>query len=162
MQIDRWLHLSSSLWGIPLCCDFFRKRIGQKNFPLIATSNRIVLAVQWSLKYFFAPNSPSLRKSGGEKKKKRGNSKLFAFQANAIILKHTFHLKRYTQSIKLLSNKRWRDFPIKDDLNVEVFKTGQQFTLAHNIASGHKPCCAKALRKLVSVSYSEEIFSSSS
>ena len=42
-----------------------------------------------------------------------------------------------------------------------MFKTGQQFTLALNIVSGHKPCCAKALRKLVSVSYSEGIFLSS-
>ena len=49
----------------------------------------------------------------------------------------------------------------KDDLNVEVFKTEQQFTLANNIVSGHKHYCAKALRKLVSVSCSEEIFSSS-
>ena len=49
----------------------------------------------------------------------------------------------------------------KDDLNVEVFKTEQQFTLAHNIVSGHKHYCAKALRKLISVSCSEEIFSSS-
>ena len=49
----------------------------------------------------------------------------------------------------------------KDDLKVEVFKTEQQFTLAHNIVRGHKHYCAKALRKLVSVSCSEEIFSSS-
>ena len=45
-----------------------------------------------------------------------------------------------------LSNKKWLK---------------QQLTLAHNIVSGHKSCCAKALRKLVSVSYSEESFSSS-
>ena len=45
-----------------------------------------------------------------------------------------------------------------NDLNAEMLKTGQEFTLAHNIVIGHKPCCAKALRKLVSVSYSEEIF----
>ena len=50
-----WLHLSSSLWGIPLLCDLFRKRIDQKNFPIIATDNGIVLA---AVKYFFAPNSP--------------------------------------------------------------------------------------------------------
>ena len=99
-----------------------------------------------------------------EKRRRReAIRKLFAFQANAIILKQTFNLKKIctVQSLKLLSNKRWRDFPIKDNLNVEVFKIGQQFTLAHNIVSGHKLCCAKALRKLVSVSYSEEIFSSS-
>ena len=68
---------------------------------------------------------------------------------------------RTVQSIRLLSNKRWEDFPITDDLNVEVFKTGQHFTLVLNIVSDHKPRCAKDLRKLVSVSYSQEIFSSS-
>ena len=68
---------------------------------------------------------------------------------------------RTVQSIRLLSNKRWEDFPITDDLNVEVFKTGQHFTLVLNIVSDHKPCCTKDLRKLVSVSYSQEIFSSS-
>ena len=26
VQLDRWLHLSSSLWRIPLCCDVFRRR----------------------------------------------------------------------------------------------------------------------------------------
>ena len=32
MEINMWLHLSSSLWEIPLCCDLFRKRIDQKSF----------------------------------------------------------------------------------------------------------------------------------
>ena len=32
MQIFRWLHLSSSLWGIPLHCNLLRKSIDQKNF----------------------------------------------------------------------------------------------------------------------------------
>ena len=36
-----------------------------------------------SVKYFFAPNSPSFRKSGGEKKKKEAVTKRYAFQANA-------------------------------------------------------------------------------
>ena len=29
-----WLHLSSSLWVIPLCSDLFRKRLDQENFLL--------------------------------------------------------------------------------------------------------------------------------
>ena len=81
MQINRWLHLSSSLWGIPYCCDFFRKRIDQKKFPFIVADNRIVLAVQWSVKYFFALNSPLFRKRSGEKKKKRGNYEAFFFSS---------------------------------------------------------------------------------
>ena len=157
------LYLSSSLWGISLCCDFFRKMIDQKNSPFRATNNWIVLAVQRSGKCFFI-QIPRYFGKVVEKRSREAITKLFAFQANAIILKQTFHLKRYPQyinSIKLLSNKRWRDFPINRDLNVEVLKVGQQLTLAHNIVSGHKTCCPKALRKLVSVSYSEEIFSSS-
>ena len=34
LQIFRWLHLSISLLGIPLCCDLLSRRIDQKNFPL--------------------------------------------------------------------------------------------------------------------------------
>ena len=34
VQRNRWLYLSSILWGIPLCCDLFRKRIDQKNLLL--------------------------------------------------------------------------------------------------------------------------------
>ena len=33
-QIKRWLRLSTSLWGIPLRCDLFRKRVDPKNFFL--------------------------------------------------------------------------------------------------------------------------------
>ena len=56
--MNRWLHLSSSLWEIPLLYDLFRKRKDQKKFPFITTNNWIVFAVQWYVKYFFAPNSP--------------------------------------------------------------------------------------------------------
>ena len=57
----------------------FRTIMAQKKFPFIATINWIVLAIQWSVKYFFAPKSPLLRKSGGEKKKKKGNYEAFCF-----------------------------------------------------------------------------------
>ena len=73
VQINRWLHLLSSFQGI-LLCDLLRKRINQKKFSFIATNNLIVLAFQWSVKYFFAPNSPLFQKSGGEKKNKKGGS----------------------------------------------------------------------------------------
>ena len=71
MEINKRLYLLKSLWEIPLCSHLFRKRIDQKKFPFIATNNLIVLAAQWSVKYFFAPNSPIFRKRGGEKKKKK-------------------------------------------------------------------------------------------
>ena len=35
-----------------------------------------MLAVRWSVKYFFTPNSPLFRKSGGEKKKKDNHEAL--------------------------------------------------------------------------------------
>ena len=57
MQINRWLHLSRSLWEIPLSCDLFRKRTDQRKFPFTVTNNWIVLAVQWPVEYSFAPNS---------------------------------------------------------------------------------------------------------
>ena len=44
-----------------------------------------MLAVRWSGKYFFAPNSSLFRKSTREKKKK-DNYEAFAFQANVINL----------------------------------------------------------------------------
>ena len=34
MQINKWLHLSSSPWGIPFRCDMFRKNMEEKNFFL--------------------------------------------------------------------------------------------------------------------------------
>ena len=57
MQINRWLYLLSSPCGIPFYCNLFWKRIDPKNFYFIGTNNWIVLAAQWSIKYFFAPNS---------------------------------------------------------------------------------------------------------
>ena len=56
MQVDRWLYLSSSLWGVPLCYNLFWKRIDPKNFLFTGTNNWIVLAFRWSVKCFFSPN----------------------------------------------------------------------------------------------------------
>ena len=63
--------LSNCLWGIPLCCDLFKKRIDQ-NFFVVAANNWTVLAVRWSVKYFL------------KKEKKSIIVKRYAFQANAI------------------------------------------------------------------------------
>ena len=44
-----------------------QKKNRLEKFPTIAINNRIVLVVRWSVKCFFAPNSPIFRKScGGE------------------------------------------------------------------------------------------------
>ena len=60
----------------------FTKRVDEKKFPFITTTKWVVLAIQWSVKhFFFAPNSPLFGKSGGEKKKKRGNYEAFCFSS---------------------------------------------------------------------------------
>ena len=88
MQINRWLHLSSSLWGIPL--RLVHKNNRTEKFPFIATYNWIVLAVWWSVKYYFAPNSPifqkkmwrrSRLKKGNCKRKKKDNYKALCFSS---------------------------------------------------------------------------------
>ena len=84
MQTGRWLHLLSSLLGIPLRCDLFRKRIDQKKFPFIETNNWIVLAVQWSVKHFLLQIS---RYSGKvvEKRRTEAITRRFDFQVNGMI-----------------------------------------------------------------------------
>ena len=79
MQLNRWLHLSCSLWEIPLRWDLFKKLIDQK-ISFIATKNWIVLAVWWSVKYFFAPNFPSYQKGWTKR-----------IQAIAMLLQLGFH-----------------------------------------------------------------------
>ena len=70
-----WLHLSSSyLWNFLL-----RRLTQQKSRPVKCPFIATALAVQWSVKYFFAPNSPFFRKSGEEKKKKKDNYEAFCF-----------------------------------------------------------------------------------
>ena len=58
----RWFanKLPTSLCGIPICCDLFRKRIDLKKFPFTATPNWNPLAGQWSVKYFFCSGFPNI------------------------------------------------------------------------------------------------------
>ena len=58
MQLNRW--------RIPLCYDLFRKRIDPKNLLFIETNDRTLLAVPWSVEYFFAPNYPIFQRSRRE------------------------------------------------------------------------------------------------
>ena len=69
LQVNRWLHLSTSLWGNPVCSDLLSKRIDQKNFPFMATINWIVLALWWSAQYCFPLNSLIFGKSLDEGRK---------------------------------------------------------------------------------------------
>ena len=58
----------------------FPEKNRPEKFPFIATNSWIILAVRWSVKYFFAPNSPELlkKKRTGEQRKPV-NAKRFAF-----------------------------------------------------------------------------------
>ena len=67
----------------------FAKTYAAKNRPkkylCIATNTWIVSAFRWSVKYFFAQNSPLFRKSRGERRRKKGikgNFGAFSFQVN--------------------------------------------------------------------------------
>ena len=94
MLINRRLHLSNSLWGIPLCWNLFWKRVHPKYLVFFETNNWIVLAVWWYIKYSFAPNSPifPIRLAEEETERRRTRrgkqeiAKRYAFHANAIIV----------------------------------------------------------------------------
>ena len=101
-----WLTLGNfpSLW-------FVQKENRPEKFPFTKTNCSIVLAVQKSVKYLFAPNSLLFRKSGWEEKKRRENCfSIYAFQANAINYFHNaclFDKKIYRikkQNVKLSSS----------------------------------------------------------
>ena len=64
--------------GIRLRCDLFGKNNRPDKFSFIAINNRTVLAVRWTVKYFYAPKSSIFRKSGGEEGE-NGNSKALYF-----------------------------------------------------------------------------------
>ena len=81
MQIKRWLHLSSLSLGNSPSRRLIQKSNRPEKWPFIATNNWIVLAARWSVKYFFAPNSPLFQKKSGEKKKKKDNYKVFCFSS---------------------------------------------------------------------------------
>ena len=78
MQINKWLHLSSSLggfiWRISLHCYMFRKKIDH---------NWIVLAVWRSVNCFFCADFPCIPEKFGQKKEKLAISKCFTLKVVA-------------------------------------------------------------------------------
>ena len=66
LQINSWLHLSTSLWGNSSSLRLAQKKKRPEKIPFMAKTNWITLAVHWSVKYFYALNSPIFRKSRGE------------------------------------------------------------------------------------------------
>ena len=68
MQMIRWQHLSTDLWGISLRCNLFRKRIGHQ-VPIVATPNLNVRLMVCKI-FFFAPNCPIFRPSAAEEEQR--------------------------------------------------------------------------------------------
>ena len=85
-------HYLMSIWcyankqvAIPFLVGLVQKKNKHEKFPSLATNNWIVLAVRWSVKYFFAQNSQYSGKLWRRRKlRKRANAKRFALQANAV------------------------------------------------------------------------------
>ena len=69
----RSLHLSSSLMEVPLHCDLLRKRIDFKKD--IVLNNWIVLAVRYSVKYFFHTEFPDIPEKNMTQKQKHKTEK---------------------------------------------------------------------------------------
>ena len=80
MQINKWLYLSTGVWGIRLFCDLFRERIDQKK-GLLWEQLTEFLVVTYSVTNFFAMNFPIFWKSL-DAGKKQAIAKCYALQAN--------------------------------------------------------------------------------
>ena len=63
MQKKRWVATFTKLGQL------YQKKNRSEKFPFTATTKWIVVAVRWSIKNFFAPNSPIFRKSLDEERK---------------------------------------------------------------------------------------------
>ena len=57
--------------GNSLSLRLTQKKNTQEKFPFTSTHNWILVAVRWSVKYFFAPNSPIFRKKMWQKSRRR-------------------------------------------------------------------------------------------
>ena len=99
MQIKRWLYLTRSLGEFPFTATCSKKN-RQEQYPFIATISWIVLAVRWSVKYCFAPNSSLFQKSGWEKRK-RDNYKAFCFSSKHNNCFHCSFIKNCLVKIKI-------------------------------------------------------------
>ena len=86
IQINKWLHISSSLWGISLRNFTSMRHVKKKNstekFPFITKNNSYCINRSRVCKIFFDPNFLIFWKSSAEEKK-LAIPKHFASQANA-------------------------------------------------------------------------------
>ena len=56
-QINRWLHLLRKLWGIPICCGLFRKRMDKK-IPFHSNKELNCISCSKVCKIFFCSEFP--------------------------------------------------------------------------------------------------------
>ena len=71
MQINKWLHLSINIFEIPPSCDFFRRRIDQKNF----LSKQQATELCDSQQNIFCFEFPIILKKCGKKRRRRRRKK---------------------------------------------------------------------------------------
>ena len=95
MEINRWLHLLTSLWEILLCCDLFRKNRSEK-FPCIAAtiSCSMHCKINFSSELIDIPEKPKQ----GKKTNSKAIAKCYASQANTKMDKSEF-LTKYIRII---------------------------------------------------------------
>ena len=102
LEVNRWLHLSTSLWGNPLCCDLLSKRIDQKNFFFMATINVNCVSCLMDGTILFCSEFSDIRERSrrGKKTNNKAIAKVYALQANA---------------------KSWRTFATKANITLIFF-----------------------------------------
>ena len=92
--------MTVSLLEIPLCCDLFRKRIGQKNF-LLEQQTTELYQLSDGLQNFFVPNSLIFQKSSGKEEEEaeegeKGNRKPLCFSSkpnnNIVFFVNKYHV----------------------------------------------------------------------
>ena len=103
--MNRWLHVSSSLWGIFLHHDLLRN--SSEKFIFTATNNWIALLVWCSVKFIFAPNFPIFRKNVADSSKR---------QRKTIAQRHAFHKNAMIQFLcglnpKIQNSRLFKKFP---------------------------------------------------
>ena len=99
MQINKWLRLSISLWGIPLRCDLFG-RIDQTNFLLFSIPMK-------GLKHSKVRREKQLaqisRKYVTESIQKRTRIKIMLSASPSSVFSHKVHNIRFEKQIRILS-----------------------------------------------------------
>ena len=101
VQMNRWLYLTRSLREFP-SLRLVQKKNRPEKYPFIATISWTVLAVWWSWNIFLIRIPCYSRKVVEERRRREVITKLFAFQANAIIVFTILSQKTVLLKLKLV------------------------------------------------------------